>query len=326
MVLYTVKRLLMIIPIILVVVLILFLLLHIVPGSNISLLRTYGGGDALDTIFDFLKIGENFFTKYIRYCYNIFFHFDFGRSSVTRFPLFRELNYRIKNTVNLLLSGVGATLLVGIPAGVFAAVRKNRTGDRVISILSLFFSAIPSYAMAIAITLVLGVYLRIIPVIITYTSPFAYIMPTLTLSLGGIASIARMTRASMIEELEQPYVTALRAKGLKDRSVVYRHALKNALVPVVSSLGGLIAQLLCGTFVVEHFYNVPGLGSYMLRSVSGRSHLEILACTVVMTVMLALMNIAIDLFYTLINPQIKLRYTASRYSRLRRSAASSSSV
>ena len=308
---YAIKRILIVIPIILAVILVLFILLYFISGSSISRMTSYGGGDTLDSIFGFFKLTDNFFTKYIRYCYNVFFHFDFGRSSSTMMRLMGELDYRIRNTVSLLAVGVGATLIIGIPIGAFAAVRKNHMRDRVISVIVMFFSAIPNYALAIAITLFFAVYLRVVPVIITYTSPIAYFLPMLTLSLGGIASIARMTRASMIEELQRPYITALRSKGLKDGSVVYRHALKNALVPVISALGGLIAQLLCGTFVVEHFFNVPGLGSYMLRSVGSRSHLEILGCTVLMTFILAITNIAADVLYSFVNPQIKLRYTKS---------------
>ncbi|MCL2125483.1 MAG: ABC transporter permease [Oscillospiraceae bacterium] len=309
MVKYTIKRLVMIIPITLVVILVLFLMLYLVAGSSMTQLRIYGGGDMLDRVFERFKASENFFTKYIRYCYNVIVHLDFGRSSATRLRLIGELDYRVKNTMLLLATGVGATLLIGIPLGVVAAVRKNRPLDRIINVISLLLSAIPSYSMAIAVTLILAVYLRILPVVISYISPLAYIMPMITLSLGGIASIARMSRASMIEELEQPYITALRSKGLRERTVIYKHALKNALVPVISSLGGLIAQLLCGTFVVEHFFNVPGLGSYMLRSVGSRSHLEILGCTIIMTMILAVTNVLTDVLYSLVNPQIKLRYS-----------------
>ena len=322
---YVAKRIIMIIPIVLGVTLILFVLISVLAGSNIGQTTIYGGGDTLDSIFSFFNAGENLFTRYIRYCYNLFIHFDFGRSGATGLSLMREIPYRVRNTIYLLACSVGVTLVVGIPAGIYAAVHKNRFGDRLVNVITLLFSSIPSYSLALMFALIFAVYLRLLPVISSYTSPVAFFMPTLTISLGGIASIARMTRTSMLEVLEKPYIQALRSKGLKEVDVVYRHALKNALIPVVAALGGLIAQLLCGAFVAEHFFNVPGLGTYILRSVSARDHNEVLGCTVILTVMLTITNIAADILYVSINPQIKRRYSqgnsAALGGRLRKGAS-----
>ena len=318
---YIAKRIIMIIPIILCVTLILFFLISLLAGANIGQMPIYGGGDSLDSVFSFFNASENLFTRYIRYCYNLFVHFDFGISKTSGLKLMREIPYRVRNTVLLLACSVGITLIVGIPLGVYAAVRKNRWGDRLVNVISLLFSSIPSYSLAFVIALLFAVYLRLVPVISTYKSPVAFFMPTLTVSLGGIASIARMTRTSMLEVLGQPYIEALRSKGLKEADVVYRHALKNALIPIASALGGLISQLLCGTFVVEHFFNLPGLGSYILRSVSSRDHFEVLGCTVILTIMLAITNIATDIIYMFINPQIKRRYSQPSGGRLRKGAA-----
>ena len=298
----------MILVIVLSVIFVIFILLYLLTASRIRMMPIYGGGDALDSIFSFFHAGDNIFTKYLRYCYNILFHFDFGRSGTMGYRLMIELKRRIRTTVIILASGVGATLIFGIPVGVFTSVHKNRLGDRALNTVFLILSSIPNYAMALGIALVLAVYLRIIPLISDSRKPIAYLMPMLTIALGGISSIARMTRASMIEVLEQPYITALRAKGLKEVNVICRHALKNALVPIISALGVLISQLLCGTLVVEYFFNVPGLGSYLLRSVGMRDHYEILGCTVFMTIILAVMNIVADVLYASINPQIRLRY------------------
>ena len=306
---YIVKRIIMIIPIVLGVTLILFLLISVLAGSNIGRMPIYGGGDALDSVYSFFNAGENLFTRFIRYCFNLFIHLDLGRSSSTGLSLMREMPYRVRNTVYLLTSSVVITLIVGIPLGVYTAMHKNRPGDRLVNVISLLFSSIPSYSIALMIVILIAVYLRWLPVISVYTSPKAFIMPTLTISLGGIASIARMTRTSMLEVLEQPYIKALRSKGLGETGVIYRHALKNALIPIVAALGGLISQLLCGAFVAEHFFNVPGLGTYILGSVSARDHFEVLGCTVIITIILTVTNIITDILYAFINPQIKRRYS-----------------
>ena len=306
---YIVKRIIMIIPIILAIILVLFILQYLLTASNIRQMTINGDGDALDPVYSFLNVTDNFFTKYVRYCYNVLVHLDFGKSSGINIKLTRELSYRVRNTLWILGCGVGATLAFGIPIGVYTAVHKNSKRDRIINAVTLFFSAIPSYSLAMVITLILAVYLRLLPVVSSYYTPKAYLMPTLTIAFGGISLIARTTRTSMLEVLEQPYITALRSKGLKDSQVVYRHAFKNALAPVVSVLGGVASQMLCGTFVVEQFYSIPGLGSYMLRSVSMREHMEILGCTVVIAIILSALNVVADIAYAFINPQIRLRYT-----------------
>ena len=307
---YAVKRVLMIVPIVLGVTLVLFLLLSSLSTSSIITLPAYGSGDALDSVFKFFNAGDNLITKYIRYCYNVFFHFDFGKNSATTRRLTEELSYRVRNTLLILLSGAAVTMLAGIPIGIYSAVRRNRAADRIFNVLSLIFSAIPNYAMATLLTLVFVVYIRVIPLFsIDYRSPVAYILPALTIMLGGVASVSRMTRASMLEVLERPYITALRSKGLKESAVIWKHALKNAVVPTIAVLGGLISSLLCGTLVVEYFFNVPGLGSFMLKGVGLRDHFAILGCTIIMTVILSVINTISDIIYALVNPQIRLRYT-----------------
>jgi len=166
------------------------------------------------------------------------------------------------------------------------------------------------------IVLIIAVRLRLLPVLISYTSPKVFIMPMLTISLGGIASIARMTRTGMLEVLDQPYITALRSKGMRKHDV-FRHVLKNAMVPIISVLGGLIAQLLCGTLAVEYFFNVPGIGSFMLGSVSSRDHYTLLACAMVLTIILSITNTIADLLYAVVNPQIKMQYAKKTQNTMR---------
>ena len=303
---YIVKRILLIPIIVLVIIFVLFALMYILPTSFVRQMPVYGGGDALDSIFTFFGAKNNMLTKYLRYCYNVIFHFDYGRTN-TGTSLMDSLGPSINVTFIILASSIGAVLLVGIPAGVFTALRKNRPVDRIFNTLSLLFSSIPNYSLALLIALIFVLYLGILPMMNT-AAPSMFIMPTLTIALGGISSIARMTRAAMLDVLDQPFITALRAKGLKETGVVYRHALKNAMIPILSALGGLIAQLICGTFVVEHFFNIRGIGFLMLRSVSARSHFEILGCTVIMTLIIVFISLIFDVLCACINPHIRYRY------------------
>ena len=315
---YIAKRIALIILIVLAVIFIVFILLYSLPASNVRQMPVYRDGDALDSVFTFFNAGDNIFTKYLRYCYNVFIRFEFGHTSSINARLVREFSHRVPNTLLVLACGVGATLIVGIPLGVYSAVHKNKKRDRIINAVTLFFSAIPNFTVAMVLALVFSVYLRLVPVIAAYTSPVAYILPTLAITLGGTSLIARTTRASMLDVLEMPYITALRSKGLGEFNVLYRHAFKNAMVPVISVLGGFVSQMLLGTFVVERFFNIPGLGSYMFRSVSFRDHVEILGCAVIISVLLATTNIAADVLYAYINPQIRLRHVKDNFRRLGR--------
>ena len=305
---YVIKRILMVLVIVLCVTLVMFVLLGSLTGSRIRMMPIYGGGDALDSVFTFLNAGDNLFTKYIRYIYNIVFHFNFGMSSTTGYRITRELDKYARITLLITACGAVSTYVIGIPIGVFAAVRKNRFGDRAVSVVLLFLSSLPIYAIALAVMLVLAAYLRIIPVMAIPRTMVSYIMPTITIALGGVSSVVQMTRANLLEVLDQPYITALQSKGLSERRVVYVHAFKNALIPTVSYLGGFLTQLLCGTFVVEHFFHLPGLGLYMLNSVSMRNHAEMLGCTVIISAVLATFNVVLDIIYAFIDPQTRLRY------------------
>ena len=310
---YIIKRILMTLLIVFVATFIVFVLLHWIPQFD-DLMRfspfftIEGDGDALDYIFAFFNASDNIFTRYLRYVYNAIFHFDFG---VTWYmaPLVYELAERTRNTLIILSAGTALTLITGIPLGIYAAVRKNRLGDRIANILTLILSSVPIFAMAFVILVFFVLHLGVLPAAWRYLTPSVFIMPTITVALGAIASIARITRASMIEVLEKPYINALRARGLKESQVIYRHALRNALIPVVASLGGFISQLIIGLFVVENFFTIHGLSSLLLQALDALRPLHLLGSVVFMTVILAVANLASDISYAIINPKIRLRYS-----------------
>ena len=304
---YFTKRALMIIPIILGVILLIFLLMYNLPSSSLSRMTAYGDGDALDRFFEFTGLGDNFVTKYIRYCYNVFVHFDFGRDARAIKGIGSEILFRFRQTATLAGLSITVTLIVGVSLGIYAAIHKNGWQDNILTFISLLFSSIPSHCIALFYIVLFVVLIPLVP-LLGYTRPINYVLPTLTLASSGIATVARMTRASMLEVLDQPYITALRSKGLKERIVVYRHALKNSLVPIISVMGGLISQLLCGALVVEYFFTIPGIGSYLLGAVSSRAHYTILACSVVLSVILSVITLLSDMLYALVDPKIRLQY------------------
>ena len=312
---YVAKRILLVVLTVLAAIFVLFVLLYALPASPIRNLPVSNGGDALDRLFAFFQAGDTMLTKYIRYCYQTLIRFDFRWPTNTTSWVLRDIPNRTRATLTMLVCGAGAALVVGIPLGAYAAVHKNRGRDRFISIVTLLLSSIPNYAVAMVVALLFVVQWRLLPIVSRPLFPRAYIMPTITIALGGVALFARTMRAGMLEVLELPFVSALRARGLKETRVLLLHVFRNALTPVVAVLGGFLSQMLCWTFVVESFFTIPGLGLHILRAVSTRDYLGTLGCAVVISIILAVTNIAADILYACIDPRIRRRYETGRRGR-----------
>ena len=304
---YFLKRVLLVIPIIMAVILIVYALLYTTVGANRRALSSYGGGDLLDRAFDRLEIQETFFSRYLRYCCNVIFHLNFGADRASGRSMGDTILWRLSFTLRLSGWAFLVATVLGILLGMLAAIHKDSALDNALMGVIGFCSSVPSYPVALLLVLFFSLKLRILPAF-GFTRPGSLIMPVASLSLGGIASTARITRASAIEILEQPYITALRAKGLRERRIVYLHALRNALLPVIANLGLVLSQLLCGSMVVERFFSLPGIGLAMLTAVSGRDQLTVMGIAVAIAVMLTLVNVGADLLYALVNPQIRNQY------------------
>ena len=299
---YIIKRCIMIIPIVLGVIFCVFVMLYHLPGSSISRMPIYAYGDRLDFIFRSFDTGSSIWAQYLRYCYNVFIHFDFGLSRAF------NVSNRVKLTLILMSLGVAFALIIGVLSGIYTAIYHNKWQDHVIMFLTLLFSSIPSYCIALILCIIFVRILNVLP-LFGIDSPAHFILPTLTLSAGGIAMVTRTTRASFLGVLSQNFIIALHARGLKEQTVIYLHALKNALVPVASLLGTLTAQLLFNSFVAEYFFSIHGIGSLLLESVGSRNHLAVLCSSVILAMILSIIFLFTDLLYTLINPNLKLQYT-----------------
>ncbi len=301
---YFTKRILHIFLIVLVVVFIVFLLLYFLPGTDTSQFNSREVSDNLNQVLEYLDGG--FFADYIRYCYNLFIKFDLGVSSY-KTQISQQIALRLRPTFLLAGISLAATLIIGIPAGIIAAIHKDKWKDNFITVVTVFVSSIPVFLLALILTLIFALKLKWLPVSGLYDVK-SFILPITTLSFGGIAILTKMTRSSMIEVLNKQFITGLRAKGLKEVWVIYCHALKNLLIPVVSVISTLASQLLCGALIVERFFSIPGIGSYMVEAISRRDSAVILGCIVIFTVILSLVAVISDIAYALINPKFRSQY------------------
>lgn len=197
-------------------------------------------------------------------------------------------------------------LLVAVPAGMISALKQNGWQDNVIMFFSIIGMAVPSYVIAATLMYVVGYKLALLPVAL-WGTPKHMILPAITLAASPTATIARLMRSSTLEVINQDYIKTARAKGLSGAAVLYRHVLKNAIIPVVSYLGPLIAAVFTGSFVVERLFAIPGLGRDYVYSIYDRDYTTIMGVTIFYAMLLLAMNLVVDIAYALLDPRIQYR-------------------
>lgn len=200
--------------------------------------------------------------------------------------------------------GLGLAVLLGVPLGIVAALKRGQWLDNLVMVLATVGFSVPSFVMASLLMFVFAVWLGWLPAAL-WGTPQQAIMPAICLMFLPMAFIARLTRSSMIEVLEQDYIRTARAKGLSDRAVIFRHALKNAIMPAVSYIGPLAAGLLTGTFVIESIFAIPGLGRHFVTSIYNRDYTVIMGTTVFYSLWLVSFNFVVDIAYGFLDPRIK---------------------
>lgn len=210
------------------------------------------------------------------------------------------------NSAKLGIFAIFLCLIIGIPLGIISALKNGKWQDNGAMILATLGVTIPSFVVATLGQYIFSVKLKILPVMGFKTFASA-IMPAVALSFFPLAFIARLVRSSMLETLEQDFIRTARAKGLSEQVVIFKHALKNSLIPVVTYLGPLIAAILTGSFVVERIFNIPGLGRYYVTSISNRDYTTMMGITIFYAAFVIIMNFLVDIVYVFIDPRIKLR-------------------
>ncbi len=287
-----------------VIVTLTFFLMNAIPGSPFNEERATSEA-VQENLESYYHLNEPLIVQYFMYIKSIV-TFDFGPSIKQPSQTVNDLLGR-GFPVSFELGMV--TLLVavfsGIALGIVAALRRNGIVDYLAMTIAVIGISIPNFVMATLLIQKLAVDWAILPAA-TWTSPKHMILPTLALATGPIAIIARLTRASMIEVLTQDYIRTARAKGLSPYKIVFKHALRNALLPVVTVLGTIAASVLTGTFVIEQIFAIPGMGKYFVDSINTRDYPVIMGTTVFYSAILIFMLFLVDIAYGILDPRIKL--------------------
>ena len=242
---------------------------------------------------------------------NIVTKFDFGNSYTYGHAVSGEIISRIGITVNLGVLSVIVTTLIGVPFGVISATKQYSAMDYSVTVGSLFFAAMPNFWLALICIIVFALKLKWLPA--TGMGNWRYmVLPVLANSMGTVANVARMSRSSMLEVIRSDYIRTARAKGCRENTVIWRHALHNAVIPILTVVGMQLGTVMAGSVVIETIFNMPGLGSYLLTGISGRDYPVINACVLILAFFICIMNLIVDLCYAFADPRIRSQYVSGR--------------
>ena len=203
------------------------------------------------------------------------------------------------------MTSISITIVLGILFGIIAALKQGKWQDQVSKVITTLGITIPSFVMCTLLIYVFAVKLRILPTM-GFDGPKNLILPATALSFGSIATLSRLTRSSLLDVVRQDYVRTAKAKGLKNSVVIFKHALKNSLLPVVTYLGPLVTSLLTGSFVVEKIFAIPGIGREMVSAIGDRDYTMILGLTAIFSIIMIASFLIVDIMYALIDPRVKL--------------------
>ena len=310
---YIFKRIFMTVPVMVVVALFVFLLLRLSPGDPAAVIAgDYATAEDVQKIREKLGLSEPIFVQFVTWLGSLI-QGDLGTSIFSNKPVTELIAQRLEPTLMLALTTIIFSILVAVPLGTIAAFRAGSWIDRLVMLFSVGGFSVPVFVLGYILIYFFSISWRILPVQ-GYRSPFEdgmlpfmqhIILPTLTLSVIYIALLARMTRASVMEVLEEDYIRTARAKGLSEVKILMQHALRNAAVPIVTVIGIGIALLIGGVVVTESVYNIPGLGRLVLDAVLARDYPIIQGLILFFSLIYVLLNLIIDLTYTLFDPRIK---------------------
>ena len=309
---YLIRRILAAIPVMGVVALFVFLLLRLTPGDPAAILAGNNATtEQLERIRTSLGLNEPLYTQFFKWVTGLL-HGDLGTSLISNVPVMSMIGQRIEPSVSVAISTLVLSILVAVPLGVIAAWKHGTWIDRFVMALSVIGFSVPVFVIGYVLIQIFAIDLRWAPVqgfrsISAGLGPFLerIILPTCTLAFIYVALIARMTRAAMLDVLGEDYVRTARAKGISERAVLLRHALRNAAVPVITVIGNGFALLISGVVVTESVFNLPGIGRLTVDAVLARDYPVIQAMILLTSLIYVTVNLLIDVAYTVLDPRIR---------------------
>lgn len=305
---YVLRRLLMTILVVLVASVVVFTLVYFVPGDPVKILMSPESTVAeLKAKRHSLGLDRPYLVQLGNFLYNAYIKFDLGTSWIRGTSVVEGLAERLPYTFQLGILAILVSSFVGIPLGINAAVHQNCWQDRVCMLIGMVCTSVPDFWIALLMIVLFSQKLNWLPAFGVGGITFL-IMPVIAASLKSIGTLARQTRSSMLEVIRSDYVTTARAKGLKERSVIYKHMLPNALIPIITVIGGSFSGIIAGTVVIEQVFSRPGVGTYLTQAITNRDFPIIRGCVIILAIFTSVMMLLVDLAYAVVDPRIKAQY------------------
>lgn len=304
---YVVKRLFMLIPVIVGVTLLVYFILDLAPGDITASL----GGDQmtqteLAAFRDELGLNKPFVVRYLTYMSGLV-RGDLGTSLISGRSVMESFFIRLPTTLRISLSATFVSVILSVPLGIYSAVHKGSIQDNAAMILSMLGLSMPNFWLGLLLILAFSLKLGWFPSS-GYSGLISLVLPAITVGTGQMASLTRMTRSSMLDVLNQDYLRTVRSKGVPEKKVIRVHALKNALIPIITVIGTQLGVSLGGSILTESVFAIPGVGRLMIDSINQRDTPMILGCVVLTTIMISVILLFVDLLYALVDPRIKAQY------------------
>ncbi len=303
---YVIRRLILAIPVLLGISLITFVLLNIVPGDPVvEMVGKQADQATIERIRKQLGLDDPVIVQFGRFVFNAM-RGDLGRSFKTNQPVMKMIMDTFPTTVKLALSSASVAIVVGILVGIISAIKQDTVFDHSARIIALAGISAPVFWVAVIFQLIFGLNLKWLP-ISGYGTWKHMILPAFVLGIRFAASIARYARSALLDVIRQDYIRTARAKGLSERSVIFGHALKNALIPIITIIGMQIGGLLTGSFLVETVFAIPGLGRLSILALSTRDYPLVQGTVLFTAVVYTLSNLIVDISYAFLDPRIRLQ-------------------
>ena len=304
---YIIKRIIMLIPIILGVTFFVFMIINLSPGDpTTAILGDNATQESINALREELGLNDPLLLQYVRYISNLV-RGDLGTSYITQRSVFKEIASKFPYTLALTTVGMIIAIFISIPAGIMSATKQYSLADRLSMIGALLGMSIPNFWLGLMLILLFALHLRWLPSG-GAESIKSIILPALSLGVGAAANITRMTRSSMLEVIRQDYIRTAKSKGIGRKAVIRKHALKNALIPVVTIIGLQFGSLLGGMVFCETVFSWPGLGRLLVDAVRSKDTPQILGSIVVFAIGFSIINLLIDILYGYLDPRIKAQY------------------
>lgn len=311
---FVVKRILVTIPVLLGVTFIVFSMMYFTPGDPARLmLGDLATEEEVVELREEMGLNDSFGKRYLSYLSDVL-KGDLGTSYSTKQPVVIAIAERLPATVKLAFLSCLFAIFIGVPIGIVSAVRQYSFVDNLFRVLALVGISIPNFWLALLLVLFFSVKLGWLPASGLY-GPVYYIMPMISISAVSIATFARMTRSTMLEVIRQDYIRTARAKGQKESVIIFRHALRNAMIPIITVVGIQFATALGGAVVNEQVFAIPGLGKLMVDAIKSRDYPVVQGGVLIIAIIFSALNLSIDVLYAFIDPRIKSQYVKSREKR-----------